>query len=451
MIQAYLKEQNTWWQTREVDKSLLGIKRKKYLDIIQDQLKTNRIIALAGIRRSGKTTILYQTIQKLLKQKIPPKQILYFKIDDLDQEYKLKQILDIFQEETGFDIKTKKIFVFIDEIQYLDKWQSQIKRYFDGKYPIKFFITGSSSALLYHQASESLAGRIHFIKVFPLNFSEFLNFSKIELKIQQISLFDKNFFETLKQNQSKNILLETNIKYQFRQYLEVGGFPEWFEIKQKLKWRKILKDEYFALILYKDVVRTFNIKDPLLLEHLVQEIALNSTNRFSYLNLSNKLDADKETIKLYLYYLRSALMIFMLEVYAKTRLASERKEKKFLFWEEGLRKAILGRKTNYGQALENVISWHLSILYPDREFNEGFYWRNKREVDFIVKNKDQIMPVEIKSSKQVSLTSAKGILDFMDHFSLNQAIITTQEQFEKIKINKKIIYFIPAWWLLISL
>lgn len=451
MLLSYLKEQNTWWNKGVVNQKFLGRLRPRYLELLKKQIKSNRIIALSGIRRSGKTTLLFQMISYLLAMKTDLRRILYFKIDDFEQEYKIEQILNTYQEITGLDFKKEQVFVFIDEIQYLKDWQKQLKRWIDGKYPIKFFITGSSVLLFYHQSSESLAGRIHFVPIYPLTFQEFLEFNSISLASRKIDFQQKNFFDSLKQFYKNNILAQSKIKYFFNQYLEIGGFPEWFEVKDKEKWRRILRDEYFALIIYKDIAKTFKIKDPLLLEHLIKEIAYHSGERFSYLSLANKLDADKETIKLYIYYLRSSLLVSMFEVYTKTRLMNERKEKKLLFWEEGLRKALIGGVGQNGHSLENAVSWHLSILNPTRDFNDGFYWKNKFEVDFILEAQQSPIPVEIKSSSKQDSIKLNGMIEFIDKFNSPYGLIVYQGELAFKKIGVKRVYFIPAWWLLACL
>jgi len=100
-----------------------------------------------------------------------------------------------------------------------------------------------------------------------------------------------------------------------------------------MEWKKILVDDYLSLILFKDRVYTLKIKDPVLLERIVIETAKFSTQRFSYVSLSNRMDANRETIKLYLYYLSVSMLVFVSDIYSKNRKAMERSEKKIYFWE----------------------------------------------------------------------------------------------------------------------
>jgi predicted AAA+ superfamily ATPase len=92
--------------------------------------------------------------------------------------------------------------------------------------------------------------------------------------------------------------------------------------------------------LFRDIVSVFKVKDPILLEKMVWDIAAISTNRFNYKGLSERLDIDRETVKLYLYYLQSSMMVFVADVFAPSKKAVEKRAKKLYFWEEGLRRAL---------------------------------------------------------------------------------------------------------------
>jgi hypothetical protein len=232
--------------------------------------------------------------------------------------------------------------------------------------------------------------------------------------------------------------------------MEIGGFPEWFKIKNLSSWYKTLED-YISLILFKDIVSVFKIKDPLLLEKMVKEIAQLSTNRFSYLGLSKRLDADRETIKLYLFYLKSSMLIFTAEVYSTTKRMREMKEKKIYFWEEGLRKALT-LDTVEAKAVENIVAWHLIKKgLESKTFFTPFYWKNRHEVDFVFDDSKHITAVEVKYRSEISNSDIKGLLEFIGKFNLEKAAVVTRDLIERREIEGKEILFIPAWLLLLSL
>ena len=438
----YIRKKNIWWDIKKVEERDKGIERKEYIEKIYQNLKLDRIICLSGIRRSGKSTLLFQLIDNLLKDGVKPQKILYVKIDDLIGKIDdIRDIVKIYQEITGIDPKNEKVFFLFDEIHFLKKWQFQLKYFIDAKYKSKFIISGSSKTLLYKDSSESLVGRIKFIDVFPLTFREFIEFNNIKLNIQRSLKY-----ETVKRVYHKILPKKEKILFLFRQFLDVGCFPEWFKIKNLSQWQRILTEDYLSLIIFRDIVHIFKIKDPVLLEKLVNEIAQFSTNRFNYSSLSNRLDADRETIKLYLYYLTSSMLIFISEVYFKTKKARERLEKKIYFWEEGLRKALTLDKDE-GKAVENVITWHLIKKgFEEKQFFKPFYWKNKYEVDFIFDGKE-LVPIEIKYQDYTKIT--KGIIEIMNKFKIKKGIIITKDLLEKKEIDKKEVLFIPVWLFLL--
>ena len=434
----YIKKKNYWWTTREIDETDRGIERKEYTEEIMKNLKLERIICLAGIRRSGKTTLLFQLVNKLLKKGIKPDRIVYIKIDDLlDKIEDIREIASIYKELTGVDPKDNKVFFLFDEIHFFKNWQFQLKSFIDAKYKSKFIISGSSKTLLYKDAAESLAGRIRFINVFPLTFKEFIIFNGFELTSPK-----KIDFEVIKKFYYKLLPDKESILYLFRQYLDVGGFPEWFKVKNLKQWRRILVDDYLSLILFKDIVFVFKIKDPVLLEKLVSETALFSTNRFSYTKLSNRLDADRETIKLYLYYLVSSGLIFISEVYFKSKKARERIEKKIYFWEEGLRRALTFDEDE-GKAVENIVVWHMIKKgLGEKVFFKPFYWKNDCEVDFVLDEKKPV-PIEVKYREKT--VDTRGLLEFIKNFDTKHGIVVTKDLLDQKVIEGKKILFIPAW------
>jgi len=293
---------------------------------------------------------------------------------------------------------------------------------------------------------ESLAGRIAFVNVFPLTFREFASFSGLSIK-GEADILD---YESIKKFYQDNSLLKERIQNVYNEYLEVGGFPEWFKVKNRNIWYKTLED-YIALILFRDIISIFPVKDAALLEKLVRETAQLSTNRFSYLNLSNRLDADRVSVKNYLHYLQSSMLIFLSEVYSGSKSMSERKEKKIYLWEEGLRKALSLDGDN-AKAVENVVAWHLFKKgSKSRVFYRPYYWRDITEVDYVYYDGKVLLPVEVKYGSKVSGSSLKGLSEFIEKYKTKKAIVITKDLFEEREMNGSDVSFIPAWLLLLMI
>ncbi len=443
---SYLKKRNYWWQTKNVTQSDRGTQRKDYLDRIQETEGLERIICLSGIRRSGKTTILFQYIDQLLQKK-RPEEIVYAKMDDLIGKIdSIHDILNTYHEITGIDPTEVSTYFFLDEIHVMKDWQLQLKYYIDAHAKCRFIISGSSKTLLYLDASESLAGRIRFIDVFPLTFREYLEFNNIDMPQQRLDLDN---FEDIEKVYHNLITDKQSIQYFLNQYFDTGGYPEWFKIKDMQQWQRTIVEDYFALILFRDIVSVFKVKDPILLEKMVRDIAAISTNRFTYKGLSERLDIDRETIKLYLYYLQSSMMVFIADVYAPSQKAAEKRAKKLYFWEEGLRRALTLDRDD-GKAAENVVAWHL--IGKGREskpFFEPYYWKNKYEVDFVYDDSKKVIPVEVKYREHPTNSDLKGLLEFMEIEGLKTGIVVTKDIFKKEEYGERRMLFIPVWLFLL--
>ena len=450
---SYLKTRNYWWQTREVSPADKGIVRHEYLDKIRAIEKLERIVCLSGIRRSGKTTILYQYIDHLLKNAdAEPQKVVYVKVDDLlGKINSIHDVLNIYHELTGINPVEENVCILLDEIHVQKEWQRQLKYYLDAHAKCRFVVSGSSKTLLYKDASESLAGRIRFIDVFPLTFKEFLLFNGITLPEETTQVGIDNF-KQIERAYFAVIAQKEQLLYLLNQYFDTGGYPEWFKIKDMGQWRRVLVDDYFSLILFRDIVSVFRVKDPLLLEKLVRDIAVFSTNRFSYRGLSERLGVDRETLKLYLYYLRSSMLISIADVYTYAKKAVEKREKKLFFCEEGLRRALTLDRDE-GKSAENVVAWHLTKRgYCSKVFFVPYYWKNKYEVDFIYDDSVLVLPVEVKYREHPVAADTRGLIEFMHAFNVNLGIIVTKDvlKLDIIAAGKEII-FIPLWLFLLLL
>jgi len=405
---------------------------------MKEAIALERIVCLSGIRRAGKSTILFQFIHYLIESGIPPNNIALVKVDDIVHKTEdLRDVVSVYHELSGSDPKKEEIFFIFDEIHFMKSWHIQLKHFIDMKYKSKFIVSGSSKTLIYKDASESLAGRIRFIDVFPLKFSEYLCFSGLDVQSKEDI---GSFYRSLVHKKEK-------ITNQLREFIDVGGYPEWFKVKNRNQWSRILVDDYLALILFKDIVHVFKIKDPVLLERMVFEVATFTTERFSYTKLAKRLDTDRETVKLYLYYLESAGLITISEVFFPKKKARERMEKKLYLWEEGMRRALT-MDSNDPRSVENIVAHHLCVLGMEKKpFFRSYYWKNHHEVDFILDTGSVVIPFEIKYRSDPF--HVDGIIEFMDGHDIKKGYVITKGKKQVRTYGDKEIIFIPAWCLLL--
>ena len=385
-------------------------KRYLYFDLLK-WMDKKQIVAIAGLRRTGKTTLLKQLMQEVDKA-------FYFSFDEEETQTKeiLVYVIDFFIN----NLKAK--YIFLDEIHYIKDWQGVLKRYYDTK-GIKFVISGSES-LEIARAKESLAGRIVSFKLETLSFREFLELKgkKVDEVDYNKMLPEKEFFEN-----------------EFLDYLFKGAFPEIVRENDEDVIKKYINEMVVKKIIYGDIPRIFEVKRRDLLYSLFKYVCDNSGNLFEIKNLCNIFNADYETISNYLFYLRESFLIKISEVYSRSVTKRLRRNKKIYIVHPSLAFAVLGYKKE--MLIEKVLGQYVESL-----FGRDFFWRDKQknEVDIVID--DRLLPVEVKFKRNISKDDLKGLLKFMDVFKAKKGILVTRDVFKKELINGKEFEFLPAWY-----
>ncbi len=425
-----LNEWNSWWEDKESIKELTGEHRPIY-DSLVDSIEIREITIIIGVRRAGKSTLMYQIIKKLLDKGVGPKQILFVNFDDKKlSKDSLDDIYSSYRENLNPD---KKAYIFFDEIHKKDGWESWIRKKYDLKSNDKFTISGSCSYLLKKEYSTLLTGRNLTFEVFPLSFEEYLLFKKIEIN---------------KTNLYKGIILEktkAKIINSLKEYLEVGGFPEIFFKEESFKF-KLLK-QYFDDILYKDIIDRYDLNSQKT-KDLALFLITNFTSSISLRNLRNSLGLSYDTIKDYLSYFKKAFLFFTLEHFSYSLKEQKILASKIYCIDNGLRNSVSFKfSKDEGKLAENLI-----FLELRRKKEEIYYWKNEKheEVDFVIKNKDnRLTAINVTYSNEIDEREIKALLNFKKEFKKTKDIIIITKNIEKKEIGIK---FIPLWkWLLSEL
>lgn len=410
-----LKDINPWWKTGKIEKDYEVLHKRDLINEIVPYIKEKQIIAINGLRRTGKTVIMYHIIDSLLK-KYPKENIFYYNFDIFND--KIENILNSYMELLDVDIKKEKIFVFFDEIQKHKNWENELKILYDTYKNIKFFISGSSNLFIEKKTKESLGGRVFSFVLEPLTFKEYLRLRDIEIN-------------------KKNFLSEEELKKSLKHYLKTGGFPELLDMTDNMKIKRYVKELIIDRVIYIDIPSVFKIEEPELLAKILSIISANPGMLLDYESLANDLSRNRKTISNYVFYLEKAFLIKKLYNYSKNLLTNEKKLKKiypssttFAFLFDG----------DEGKIIENVVLMNDEFRFFSRV--------NKEEVDFIKVNKS-VVPVEIKYRKNIKKKEVKNLVKFIKKNKLKEGIVVTEdkegeEKFESIKIK-----YIPLWkWLL---
>ena len=475
-ILRVLYNHNPWWVKKPIPKSKLKtFKRRDYYKIIP-QIDLEQILALIGARQVGKTTLLYQMIEELLKKTLP-ENVLFVELDDPYLHISLENLDRIFSIystnilKKEFDATEEKIYIILDEVQSLKNWQNILKRWFDLGYNIKFIVTGSSSTGILEGSSESLVGRIKHQIVLPMKFLEYSRFkepNKLDVILRSIN---KKLREALKQSMeeqnnqlfieeltSSNKLLipyETRIKTLVQEYLIKGGYPQNVGIDDLVQCADNLK-QYLQLTLYKDIMKISEVRDPKALESLFMIIAKESSSVFKRTNVSNILGVSRSTtLNQYMNLLKTAYLVSEAQYYSKGAEKSARKETKAYVNDIGIRNVsaavfdpqILTNNTEVGKIVETVAADHTKRLKFNLEGMDAdiFYWHDAHEVDLIIDLFQNPLPIEVKYRENVTLSDLKGLRKFNDKFKSKVSIAITKNQLE---VHEDIV-FIPLWMYLL--
>jgi predicted AAA+ superfamily ATPase len=403
---------NPWWFNRKFE---IGINREIYLKKLISSLGHRRAVLLTGSRRVGKTTLIFQLINFLLK-KVKQKNILYALMDHPQlSSFNILKMVEEFRKHHLLG-RNEKIYLFFDEIQYLKDWEKELKALIDTE-NVKIFFSGSTSSTLLLKSSY-LTGRLEKIEVFPLDFLEFLTFNKIK-----ISNIEKYKLE----------------KY-CEKYLKIGGYPEY-----------VLKPDasYFAdlvnNILYKDIINFYQLKNPELLKDLLLLLADRVGSQTTYSKLANILSLKMDTVKEYVYYLKNSFLIDELPRFTTSRGSRIYGPKKFYTSDNGLLFHLIGRFSQ-SAAFEQTLYFFLKR----NSKKIGFYYENQKEVDFVIdKNKPEFIEAKYQIEKGFNFKLPQ-YLNILEKERTKKLIFVTKNIEKKQKIQGKTIEFIPLWKLLIS-
>ena len=419
-----------------------GTKRRFYLDNLTKFLETNQIIALTGVRRSGKSTLIKQVAEKLIESKINPNKILIVNFEDYRfDEFSLKlldEIYTLYLERVAAEKKNN--FIFLDEVQRIPKWERFVRTLHEKK-EAKIIVSGSSSKLMSKELATLLTGRHINFTILPLSFKEFLEFNKIEV--------NNKLGAIAKQHQLKKLLYE---------YFQYGGFPEVVLSEEPAK-RRILF-EYVENILMKDIAERHNIKERQKLKKLAKFYITNASSLITFNKTAKSLDIALNTVERFSYFLQEAYLIYFLSRFSYKLKEQEKSPKKVYAIDVGISN-VYGFKfnENLGNIMENIVFLEL-LKRKINEINmEIYYWKSQQheEVDFVVKESlkvKQLLQVcydagdyNTKKREMKSLIKASEELKCKNLFIITDDY-ESEEDFEWFG-NKRKIIFIPLWkWLL---
>lgn len=417
------------YMNRDVLKQIIIDQKEMYLDnplISRDyDLEENVNYCFVGIRRTGKSYMMYQQIHNLMNDGISSSQIVYVNFEDerlleigVDD---LNTILEIGIEFSG---SKGKPYLFLDEIQNVDGWEKFVRRVADMKYRIN--ITGSNSKMLSKEIASTLGGRFMIVNVFPYSFKEYLSANHIEnIMLAQIGTKKR-----------------ADIVSQYEQYVTYGAFPELVDIKNK---RPFLNNIYQTVYL-QDIITRNKITNDFAVRLILKKIAESVTKALSFNRLTNivksaGISIGKQTVINYVGHMLDSYLIFSLQNYA-----SKKTSPKYYFMDTGLLGLmLLDCKTTQ---LENLVAVELIRRYG---FENVYFFENNIEVDFYIPSENLAIQVSMQVLDDVDTLEreTRAFVKLNQFIPDTKCLLVTNSEETKLNCDGIKIDVVPIWkWLL---
>ncbi len=457
---------NDWWKNEQYDiEESRWVKRDLY-DVIADNMEHPLMLNIVGLRRVGKSTIAKQLIHQLLEKKVAPKNIFYYLFDYASQIQKaefLDEVLAVYFKDIVAkpNLKLdKRVYIFLDEIQYIQDWQSVLKKYYDlsGK-KIKFVITGSQSVLLRGKFRESLAGRIFDFYLPPMSFREFINISKDPVKLtEKFDLFQLvDQFGQLSIYDSHHGKAIADLS---REYITTGQFPETRQIASPERRHEYIVESVIGKVL-EDCIRIFNIEKTDQFKLIARQLINNVGSIFELKNIGQEAGVSFITMDRYLEYLKDSYVVEILYKYHKSPIKQGRILKKLYTPCVNFACALNHFRPDhvdevpeaFGKIIENVVYNVFELKYKtDKLIDNLSFWRQgEKEIDFIVNAGNKIVPVEVKFSNTINYKDLSVLTDYIKTKELECGVVVTKSEMNRKEVNGQTLYFIPYYLILLMI
>ena len=383
-------------------------------------IKTSQVVIVSGIRRCGKSSLLF-----LIKQKmnLDESEYCYFNFDDERIMADISILEDIYN--LHIEVYGKEPVLFMDEIQNIGNWEKFVNRMFEQG--IKIFVTGSNARLLSSEISTSLTGRNKLIELYPFSFSEYLRFIGNQYDLDHLI------------PKSRALLMKD-----FSNYIETGGFP--LVVKEN---DTELINAYFQDILYRDIIARYRLTQVNEIKQIGLYFASNIGKLFSYSTLQEISGVKSlSSIKDYLSYYEQSYLYFYLKKFDYSVKKQVMNPKKVYTIDQAVAHRLgFNFSENRGRILENIV--YLELL---RRGKEVYYHSGKKECDFLVKECLGVVEA-IQVAWQVDATNAQrefqGLEEAMAIYNLKQGLLLTLSNDDSMIPNHPGIEVVPVrQWLI---
>jgi len=416
-------------------------------------LEKNQILLITGSRQVGKTSLLFLLMQYLIKNGKKKNHIYYFDLEDFE-------LLEICNKGAKYFVQylnnimgnfESKIYIFIDEIQYLDNPSNFLKLLFDHHKNLKLICSGSSTLDIRRKFKDSLVGRKLTFELFPLSFDEYLLFKQEHQLINVLKKYNLNNLLQGKKVSELPSIFTNKLEIYFDDFVRFGGYPAGV-LESNQKKKNILLNEIYQTYVRKDINQIFTIENVSAFNNLVKLLGFQTGQLVNLKELATTISVSWKTVENYLFILENSFILKRVFPFFSNKRKELTKMPKIFFNDSGLRNQIIKNnnsleyRNDAGSLVENFV---FQLLYRNLEVNDELkFWRtqNKNEVDFVIESKD-VIPIEVKYKSFKSIMIPQGIRFFLQQYPCKTAFVVTKNFVSETQIKNCRIIFLPAYLL----
>ncbi len=431
---AVLAQFNPWWRG-EVIADLPGWRRAAFRELHSWMTAppAPRAVLLSGARQIGKTTLMLQAVDALLKADVPPANILYVTFDHpILKMAGIDAVLAAWREREPQ--APGQEFLFLDEAQFIRDWGTWVKHQTDFHKNRRIAFTGSAMPLL-EEGQESGVGRWHTIRLTTLSFYEYLQIKQVLLPALPHMKSLRDLFDWTQADFYRTSEIATPYIGHFHEYLVRGGFPQTAQVESITQAQRLLREDIIDKVLKRDMTALFGVRRVLDLEHTFLYLCMHDGGLLDMADLCANLEVKRPTAQHFIELLEAAHLIYRLPPYGYGKDILRARFKIYLadaaiapaVMLKG--KALLEDPAALGVATETAVFKHLFARYYAQ--NVRFtYWRGKkeREVDLVAEVGSQTIPFEVKYRTQhTGARELKGLIELLEQKHLSRGYVITKE------------------------
>ena len=471
-----MRQLNPWWRTGVLPLHMRRPFKMRDYRVMVDHLDKWPVQGILGARQVGKTTMLYQLIEHLISSGADPKRVLFLTFDAhglVPEAGNMLRMLKLYADgvlgESIYELG-EKVHAILDEVHLVHNWQRVVKNFVDQSHPIKFVVSGSSSADIFAGSSESLAGRAWHQTMSTMSFAGYVEFKdpgyaealaaagldmRRSLGESAAAGDARPFYESVRRASLGLAMAKGEMLLHLSEYLLYGGYPRAAGRTDRADKAETIR-AHRDLALYKDVARVGGVRRPDVLDRLFYHLSWRSPRMISRDGMSSDLGVKKGTIDMYCSLLEHAFLVSYSDFYTPSPAIRHRRARKAYVNDVGMRNVTaypagpdeVDDPAETGMMAETVAGHHTRRLWralaPASADVMPHYWHNggRAEVDLVVRLRGGPVPIEVKYRRRVDKQDLAGLSRFSSRFDPPLSVAVSRDTADMIGDRTVVV---PLW------